>query len=480
MSPPPRPDEPHQHSHGDGAKRSSTHHHGLVDVDLHPMVAKLVVGLLVTSAIAVVAGLVLLWPGDRDHDIPVIFQSAGGGSVQIETGQVVAQATADCLNQQAGKVFSGDAQVLTVKNGPCIENTVALSSGPNEGANTLLEVPTNRVQAGVQQDSGSDELSPAQQAKPQPGQPDLKVGDEIKLSRSAGVDGGDTYSYFDYDRSTSIIVWALVFVAAIVLVASWRGLRSVIGLVFAFVVLFGFTLPAMLDGKSPVAVAIVSSAAILFVAIYLAHGLSLRTSAALLGTLVSLLLAGFLSWLSIETMHITGLGQDQTTNLQIYNNAISVNGILLAGFIIGALGVLNDVTITQASAVFELSAADGGNPVQTFTASMRVGRDHIASTVYTLVFAYAGSTLPLLLLFSVSGQSFSTLITTELVAVELARSFVGGIAIALSVPLTTAVAVMLTSTGKSEARQPPRPQGTGPQIPSPPESRPRGRHSLPE
>ncbi|WP_246833612.1 YibE/F family protein [Williamsia sp. 1138] len=472
------PDETHQHGHS----------HGLVDVDLHPVVAKTVVGLLVASALAVIAGLIMLWPGDRDHDVPVIFQSSGGGSVQIETGQVVAQATADCLNPQSGKVFSGDPQVLTVKDGQCIQNTVALSSGPNEGANTLLEVPTNRVQAGVQQDAGSDELTPEQLAKPQAGQPDLSIGDEIKLSRSAGVDGADTYAYFDHERSTSVLVWALVFVAAIVLVASWRGLRSVIGLVFAFVVLFGFTLPAMLDGKSPVAVAIVSSAAILFVVIYLAHGVSLRTSAALLGTLVSLLLAGFLSWLSIETMNITGLGQDQTTNLQIYNNAISVDGILLAGFIIGALGVLNDVTITQASAVFELSAADGGDRLQTFTAAMRVGRDHIASTVYTLVFAYAGSTLPLLLLFSVSGQSFSTLITTDLVAVELARSFVGGIAIALSVPLTTAVAVMLTSTGKTAApaQHEPTPQVAPrprpPEIPKTraPQPRAGGRHSLPE
>jgi uncharacterized membrane protein len=449
------------------------HHHGLAAVDLHPAVAKIVVGLLVACAVAVVVGVVLLWPGDRDHDIPLQFQSAGGGSAQVETGEVVAQAAAECLNPQAGRVFAGESAVTAVKDGPCIESTVELTSGPNNGANTLVEVPTNRVQAGLQQDSGSDDLTGDQLASPQPGQPDLAVGDHIKLARSAGVDGAENYSFFDFARTTSIVVWAVVFVVAIVAVAAWRGLRSVIGLVFAFVVLFGFTLPAMLDAQSPVAVAIVSSAAILFVVIYLAHGLSLRTSAALLGTLASLMVAALLSWLSIETMHITGLSQDQTTNLQIYNNAISLNGILLAGFIIGALGVLNDVTITQASAVFELSAADGGNRVQTFTAAMRVGRDHIASTVYTLVFAYAGSALPLLLLFSVSGQSFSTLITTDMVAVELARSFVGGIAIALSVPLTTAVAVLLSTPG-------PRPTSETTTAENPTAEPPRGRHWLPD
>lgn len=236
----------------------------------------------------------------------------------------------------------------------------------------------------------------------------------------------------------------MLFVGAVVLVAAWRGLRSIIGLVFAFAVLGVFTLPAILDGESPVAVAVVSSAAILFVVLYLAHGISLRTSSALLGTLSSLVLAGVLSWLAIRTMHLTGLSGDQTTNLQVYQGSISISGLLLAGFIIGTLGVLNDVTITQASAAFELAGAGEPTRLATFRAAMRVGRDHIASTVYTLVFAYAGSALPLLLLFSVARQPFSSLLTTDAVAVELARSFVGGIAIALSVPLTTAIAAALT------------------------------------
>ncbi len=261
-----------------------------------------------------------------------------------------------------------------------------------------------------------------------------------------------------------------MFVLAIALVAAWRGLRSVLGLVIAFGVLLGFTLPAILDGKSPVAVAIVSSAAILLIVIYLAHGISLRTSAALLGTLSSLAVAAVLSYLSVVTMNITGLSAEQTTNLQVYQNGISTNGILLAGFIIGALGVLNDVTITQASAVFEL-AAGGRSRRATFAAAMRVGRDHIASTVYTLVFAYAGSALPLLLLFSVAGQSFSSLATTDTVAVELARSFVGGIAIALSVPLTTAIAVALVHNTRSPTttappRVPPRPAPAAGAIPA--------------
>lgn len=191
-------------------------------------------------------------------------------------------------------------------------------------------------------------------------------------------------------------------------------------------------------------------------------------------------------------MHLTGLSGDQITNLQVYQGSISIDGLLLAGFIIGTLGVLNDVTITQASTAFELAAAGEPSRVATFRGAMRVGRDHIASTVYTLVFAYAGSALPLLLLFSVAQQPFASLLTTDAVAVELARSFVGGIAIALSVPLTTVIAAALARPAGSVDEQAPGPARQSavppatPRSPAtiespaiPPADRPSGRHAMP-
>ncbi|GAA1459920.1 YibE/F family protein [Williamsia maris] len=461
---------------------------------MQPTVARVVVGLIIAAAVAVVVGAIVLWPSHRQHEVPVQFQSsAPDGRLATATGTVIAQTRSACLNRQAGTVFGGAAQVTPTDDGPCIQSTVRITSGKDTDANTLVEVPTNRAQSGTAPGTVAQNFTPSQLDQVQPGQPSLGLGDKIRLVVSPGSDGAASYAFYDYSRGTSTIIWALLFVAAIVLVAAWRGLRSVIGLVIAFVVLLGFTLPAILDGKSPVAVAITSSAAILLIVIYLAHGVSLRTSAALLGTLASLGVAAVLSYLSVETMHITGLSGEQTTNLQVYQNGISTNGILLAGFIIGALGVLNDVTITQASAVFEL-AGGGRTRRASFAAAMRVGRDHIASTVYTLVFAYAGSALPLLLLFSVAGQSFSNLATTDTVAVELARSFVGGIAIALSVPLTTAIAVALVHRherpdGKRGHRpvppptpprsQPPRSQPPRPAEPQAPAAR-RSRHSLPD
>jgi uncharacterized membrane protein len=239
-----------------------------------------------------------------------------------------------------------------------------------------------------------------------------------------------------------LIALAAVFAVVIVAVARWRGLRALVGILVAFVVLVVFLLPALRDGAAAIPVALVASAAILYAVIYLAHGVSLRTSAALLGTLTSLLLAAVLSWSAIELAHLTGLSEDQNNEIAAYMGQVSITGLLLAGFIIGSLGVLNDVTVTQASTVFELAELDSSRRA-IFVGAMRVGRDHIASTVYTLVLAYAGSALPLLLLFSVANRSLGDVLTSEPVAIEIARSAVGGIALALSVPLTTAIAAVL-------------------------------------
>jgi uncharacterized membrane protein len=191
-------------------------------------------------------------------------------------------------------------------------------------------------------------------------------------------------------------------------------------------------------------VALVASAAILYAVIYLAHGVNLRTSAALLGTLTALLLASGLSWAAVELAHLTGLSDDQNSQVSAYLGNVSISGLLLAGFIIGSLGVLNDVTVTQASTVFELAHLGGDTSRRAiFLGALRVGRDHIASTVYTLVLAYAGTSLPLLLLFSVANRSLGDVLISESVAIEIARSAVGGIALALSVPLTTAIAAVL-------------------------------------
>ncbi|BCI51230.1 hypothetical protein NIIDNTM18_05080 [Mycolicibacterium litorale] len=401
---------------------SHSHSHSLSGPSpLGPLAAKIVVGLLVLIGVAVSIGAVLLWPSQQKADIPLPFQNAEGGAVTTEAGQVRSTSLAPCGSPSAGQVLTSAPAPTPGDGSQCVQVLVAITSGPNQGANTLLEF------------SGG------------PGQPQLVAGDDIRLSRQVDQGGATSYTFYDYARGWPLAVLAAAFAVVVVAVARWRGLRALIGIVVAFAVLVVFLLPALRDGAAAVPVALVASAVILYAVIYLAHGVSLRTSAALLGTLTSLLLAAVLSWGATELTHLTGLSEDQNNEVAAYLGNVSITGLLLAGFIIGSLGVLNDVTVTQASTAFELAGLQGTSRRAVFVGAMRVGRDHIASTVYTLVLAYAGSALPLLLLFSVANRSLADVLTSESVAIEIARSAVGGIALALSVPLTTGIAAVLAT-----------------------------------
>lgn len=402
----------------------SEHHHHHHDhsgpIAIGATAARVVIGLLTVIGILVLIGTFVLWPSRQHIDIPLPMQNAGGGAVQTEAGTVVLQDIGPCGSPSQGKVFIDKPEPPRAGAYTCQRSIISIESGPHQGNHTLFEIA------------------------PGPGQPDLRAGDKIRVVRAADPNGVPLYGFEDFARGLPLTLIAIVFVVVIVAVARWRGLRALLGLGFAFAVLVLFLLPALLDGKPAIPVALVAGSLILYAVLYLAHGLNLRTSSALLGTLTSMVVAAVLSWVVLKVTHLTGLSEEQNNNVATYLQHVSITGLLLAGFIIGSLGVLNDVTITQASAAFELAALDeSASRREVFTAAMRVGRDHIASTVYTLILAYAGGALPLLLLFSVAGRSFRDVLTGDAVGIEIARSAVGGIALALSVPLTTAIAVML-------------------------------------
>ena len=385
-----------------------------------PLPAKIVVGLLIAIGAAVVIGAIVLWPSRQHVDVPMPFQNANGGAVTTQAAHVLSTRLGDCGSPSASQVLTTAPQPGTPGSGRCVQTLVAIDSGPNAGADTLLE------------------------ASPGPGQPKFAAGDRIRLVRQVNDQGATSYAFYDFERGWALVGLAIAFAVVVVAVARWRGLLALVGIVVAFLVLVVFLLPALRDGAPAIPVALVAAAAILYAVIYLAHGVNLRTSAALLGTLSSLLLAAGLSWAAIQLAQLTGLSDEQNATVSAYLGNVSISGLLLAGFIIGSLGVLNDVTVTQASTVFELAQLGGNSSRRAiFGGAIRVGRDHIASTVYTLVLAYAGSSLPLLLLFSVANRALTDVLTGESVAVEIARSAVGGIALALSVPLTTAIAAVL-------------------------------------
>ena len=249
-----------------------------------------------------------------------------------------------------------------------------------------------------------------------------------------------------------MVVLAIAFAVVVGVVARRRGLAALLGLAFAFVVLLQFVLPGLLAEASPTLVSLVGSSAIMFVVLYLAHGFSARTTTALVGTLFGLALVAVLGSVAVAAARLTGLTSEETVTLQNFDPTLDFSGLVLAGVVVAGLGVLNDVTITQASAIWQLHEVSPELAWrELYSRGMAVGRDHIASTVYTIVFAYAGAALPLLLLFEIYTRPVTVSLISSAVAEEVIRTLVGAIALVLAVPVTTAVGAFFAKAAGTEA-----------------------------
>jgi uncharacterized membrane protein len=276
------------------------------------------------------------------------------------------------------------------------------------------------------------------------GAPELSRGDGIVVSFSPDAPPELAFQLADLQRTRPLLVLAALFGLAVVALGRWRGLLALVGVGVSLVVIGAFLLPALLDGRDPLLTALVGASAIAFVSLFLAHGPNERTAVALLGALSALALTGVLGAVFVAATRLTGLADEEATLLQVAAGGIDAEGLLLAGIVIGAMGVLDDVTVTQVAATWELKrAAPGFGPLELYRRSVRVGRDHIASTVNTLVLAYAGASLPLLLLFTQAERSLGDVLTGEVVATEVVRTLVGSIGLVAAVPLTTALAALV-------------------------------------
>jgi uncharacterized membrane protein len=279
------------------------------------------------------------------------------------------------------------------------------------------------------------------------------AGQRVKLQEISDVTGQTTYLVSDFRRERPMALLAVMFLFAVVAFGRWQGARALVGLAITFGIIIGFIIPAILDGRSPVTVALVGAVIIMIVTLYLSHGYSRKTTAAVVGTAFALLLTGVLAVVFVAVTHLTGFTSEEARLANLEVGGLSLTGLLLAGIIIGGLGVLDDVTMSQASTVFELHRA---NPAASFAELLRgalnVGRDHIAATVNTLFLAYAGASLPLLILFSTGTDTVGTVVTSEIVAVEVVRTLVGSIGLIAAVPLTTALAAGLVLGNPDAAR----------------------------
>lgn len=328
-----------------------------------------------------------------------------------------------------------DAQVVDLGEAPCAGTTEADDITCRLVSLRLLQGPDN------------GDITELNFADDNTTSPDFDIGDKVVVSRQADAEAGFEYAFSDRNRKPVLFWLAVVFAVAVAALGRLRGLAALAGLAVSFVLLLRFVLPAILDGQNPLLVAVVGSAAIAFLAIYVAHGFGPLTTVALLGTLGALLVTVAAAEVFVNLADFSGFASEEAIFLNVaQRGTINLNGLLLGGIVIGALGAIDDMTVTQASVVSELRQADPYmSRVRLFAASMRVGRDHVASTVNTLALAYAGAAMPLLILFILARQSLGTVANGETVATEIVRTLVGSLGLVAAVPLTTWLAVWAVS-----------------------------------
>jgi uncharacterized membrane protein len=272
----------------------------------------------------------------------------------------------------------------------------------------------------------------------------LQPGDTLLVTVGSRPDGVLTVYFVDFVRTNSLVWLTAIFIGMILIISRWKGLRSLLSLAFSLIVIIGYIIPHILAGEDPLLVSITGSVILLGVTLYLTYGWNLKTHAAVVSMILVLLITGTLAGLFVIVTRLTGSGDENALFLlQMLNAQINLRGLLLGGMIIGALGVLDDLVTTQASAVFELHQANESLGFrELFQSAMRIGQDHVAATVNTLVLAYAGASLPMLLMFSLGRGNYGYLVNFEFVAEEIVRTLVGSLGLITAVPLTTAIAIL--------------------------------------
>jgi len=383
----------HSHAEQEGEFRAS------------PQIRRALFIAVVPFIVLTLIGLVILWPGEPPRRLQGDFASPDRVGATVTNVEEV-----ECQAIPGQESFR------------CAEVTARIDEGDEAGTDVSFE---------------TSETTQARR---------ISVGDKIFVGRSLNDPNENRYFFIDYQRGVPLLALGILFAVVVIALSRLRGLAALVGLGISLFILLAFVLPAILEGKSPIAVAAVGSAAIMFAALYMAHGINVRTTTAVLGTMVSLLLTCLLAAFFLDIVSFTGFGSEEAVFLQVSAAQVNLQGLIFAGVIIGTLGVLDDVTVTQASAVWEIHYANPRYSArQLYSSALRIGRDHIASTVNTLVLAYAGASLPLLILFTLADTPLTQTLTNEVVAQEIVRTLVGSIGLVASVPITTGLAALVVS-----------------------------------
>ena len=416
------------HSHAHGARAAS----GTVAVST---LARVGLTLVITlAAAATIFGLVLYWPAESQAAARVGTSDFAAPGVTFPVAEV----------QRVLPVCEGAEGSTGV--GPTGSRGGDVDGSPSCGAITVqLEQPT--ATSGDVRPVVSVSVSPTVSTS------GLREGDTVMLLRTPPQDTQpETYSFLQVQRGAPLSLMLVLFLVVVAVVARWRGILALAGLVFGGFVVVKFMLPALLEGQSGLRVALIGSSAIMFVVLYLAHGLSVRTSTALAGTLFGVAVTAGLGLLAVDLARLSGVANDEGATLASFVTTMNPRELLTCAIIVAGLGVLNDVTITQSSAVWELrAAAPSMGRRALFQSGMRIGRDHIASTIYTIVFAYAGAALPVLLLLFLYERPVLDMLQTESLSEEIVRTLASAIGLVLAVPVTTAVAALTVGAARTPA-----------------------------
>ncbi|WP_066286107.1 YibE/F family protein [Arthrobacter sp. B6] len=408
---------------------------------------------LVPLTLLTLAAMAMLWPSGSKEGISLANPYSAAPGVTFDTGTIQSVAVESCMQGSAAQnpADAGGQDPGQAGSGGAGSDCTFASTEPDQGGNPVKVV----INPDVAKSHG------------------VKPGDQIRylnLSNAQGASAGQgspAYIFVDFVRTLPIVLLALVYALVVIAVARWRGLRALIGLVGAYFVLVSFMLPGLVEGKPPLLLALVGSTVIMIGVLYFAHGFSARTSTALLGTMFGLAITALLAAWATDAANLAGVGNHDAATLVNTSANISISGVILCGLIISGLGVLNDVTITQSSAVWELyELAPASSARKLFTSAMRIGRDHIASTVYTIAFAYAGAALPILIIVMLYDRPLGDTLTSAELSEEVIRTLVGSIGLVLAIPVTTLIAVLVVkATGIRAAGLPSGPlagdHGTG-------------------
>ena len=389
----------HGHGHGDHVVDTSVVNSDAVVARRVRIVVAAVLIPLITAAVVL---MIALWPG---------------GGVKVDSYQT---------STARGEVTA--IKACPDPKGKCDLATVKLSNGPDKGKAVPVEVPM----------AGQTPFA-------------IKAGQSVMLGIQDGAPLDQRYQYVDHDRSKPLLILAVIFAIAVVALSRWRGFAALIALAVTAVMLTQFILPAILKGSNPLVVAVVGGAVIMTIAVFLTHGINAESSIALAGTIAALGLTVLLGWFFAKFSQLSGLAAEGASAAQSFAPHLDLTGLLVAGMVIGALGVLDDVTVTQAAAVWELSAANpAASRRELMSAGLRIGRTHVASVVNTLVLAYAGAAMPVLIVFAIQDLPTLSVISTESVAMEVVRGLIGSLGIIAAVPLTTALAAMAVADRSRE------------------------------